>query len=86
MAWTKFFLFRKPLALYFTHWTLALMDSLVALVMRWRRYVMMFSNRRLSMRARRLFFHRLDRLVRRDCTSCCRIASTKRRPFAVNSR
>src|ERR1035438_9605930 len=40
--------FRKPRAVYFTHWILALMDSLVALVIRWRRYVMMFSNRRLS--------------------------------------
>jgi len=36
---------------YFTHWILALIDSLVALVMRCRRYVMMFSNRRLSIRA-----------------------------------
>jgi len=38
-------------AVYFTHWTLALMDSLAAFVIRCRRYVMMFSNRRLSIRA-----------------------------------
>src|ERR1700730_17773817 len=47
----KFCLFRKPRAVYFTHWILALMDSLAALVIRCRRYVMMFSNRRLSIRA-----------------------------------
>ena len=43
--------FRKPRAVYFTHWILALMDSLAALVIRCRRYVMMFSNRRFSIRA-----------------------------------
>jgi hypothetical protein len=32
MACTKFCLLRKPRAVYFTHWILALMDSLAALV------------------------------------------------------
>jgi len=37
MAVTKFFLLRKPRAVYLTHWILELMDSLAALVMRSRR-------------------------------------------------
>lgn len=36
MALMKFCLLRKPRAAYFTHWILALMDSLEALVI-WRR-------------------------------------------------
>src|SRR5580698_470538 len=37
MAWMKLRLLRKPRAVYLTHWTLALIDSLPALVMRCRK-------------------------------------------------
>ncbi len=40
----KFFLLRKPRAVYLTHWILALIDSLAAFVTRWWGQVMMFSN------------------------------------------
>jgi hypothetical protein len=63
----------------FTHWIFALIDSLLALAMRCRRYVMMFSNRRLSIRATAIGCSRhltaqlcreKDKKARRRCFLC----------------
>src|SRR5215469_10865565 len=51
IAALKFSLFLKPRAVYLTHWILALIDSLAALVTWYRKYLMMFSNRRFKVLA-----------------------------------